>query len=239
MREPTSSSTKVASPIPSAERPSLVWPSLAVLGVVCFFGLPGLGGESLDLWFQGLFWNGQAWLIPHEARWGRWLAYDGPKAIIIGVAVVTLLLASRRAFRGEVSRPLWFTLACLAVVSVLCTQLRAVSHMATPLDLKLYGGTWEHLLLFQAKPPGYPSHAFPAGHASGGFALICLYWSWPQPRRAMGLAIGLAAGCWMGLYQIARGEHFLSHTLATAALAWLVCVGLARWIRPQPDAPAA
>ena len=31
----------------------------------------------------------------------------------------------------------------------------------------------------------------------------------------------------MGFYQIARGEHFLSHTLATAVLAWLLCAGLA------------
>ena len=46
-------------------------------------------------------------------------------------------------------------------------------------------------------------------------------------------------GLWMGLYQIARGEHFLSHTLATAALAWWVCVGLVHCIRPQPDGPPA
>ena len=170
---------------------------------------------------------------------GRWLAYDGPKAVIILFAVATLLLAIRATVTGAASRVLWFNLACLAAVSVLCTQLRAWSQMATPLDLKLYGGGWEHLLLFQAKPSGYPSHAFPAGHASGGFALICLYWSWPKARRAVGLCFGLGLGLWMGLYQIARGEHFLSHTLATAALAWLVCVGLVRWIRPQPDGPQA
>jgi membrane-associated PAP2 superfamily phosphatase len=36
----------------------------------------------------------------------------------------------------------------------------------------------------------------------------------------------------MGLYQIARGEHFLSHTLATGALAWLLAAVLARWLKP-------
>ena len=99
---------------------------------------------------------------------------------------------------------------------------------ATPLELKAFGGTHEHLLLFQAKPAGYPSHAFPAGHASGGFALLGLYWIL-KSRRWRGLALGLGVGCWMGLYQVARGEHFLSHTLATAALAWLLCAGLA-WL---------
>ena len=48
-----------------------------------------------------------------------------------------------------------------------------------------------------------------------------------------GAVVGLAAGSAMGVYQIARGEHFLSHTLATALLAWLLCALLARWIRPS------
>lgn len=239
MKEPTVFSTKVDSLTPSAERPSLLWPTFAVIGVVIFFGMPGLGGETVDLWFQGLFWDGKAWLIPHEAAWGRWLAYDGPKAVIIAFAVFILIQIVRAMLQGHSARLYWFTLACLAVVSVLCTQLRAWSHMATPLDLKLYGGVWDHLLLFQAKPVGYPSHAFPAGHASGGFALLGLYWSLPKAHRAWGLCIGLGLGTWMGLYQIARGEHFLSHTLATAALAWLVCVGLVLCIRPQPDGPQA
>ena len=97
------------SPIPSAERPSLLWPSLTLLAVVVFFGFPGLGGETVDLWFQGLFWDGKAWLIPHEARWGRWLAYDGPKALIILLAVVTLIRALGATFTGRASKLFWFT----------------------------------------------------------------------------------------------------------------------------------
>jgi len=232
------SSTEVGSPTPIAERPSLLWPAVSVAAVVGFFGFAGTGGERLDLWFQGLFWDGSSWMVPHEATWGRILAYDGPKALIIAFAVVSLVLAIKAMVQGRASRLHWFNLACLAAVSVLCTQLRAVSQMATPIDLKLYGGTWEHLLLFQPKPLMYPSHAFPAGHASGGFALIGLYWTLPAARRVWGLVLGLGLGAWMGLYQVARGEHFLSHTLATAALAWLVCALLVRWIRPQPDLTA-
>ena len=37
----------------------------------------------------------------------------------------------------------------------------------------------------------------------------------------------------MGLYQMARGEHFLSHTLATGLLAWLIAAALARLLRPS------
>jgi membrane-associated PAP2 superfamily phosphatase len=213
--------------IPHVDRRSFVAPALAVAAVVVFFGLPGLGGEAVDLWFQSLFWNGKAWLIPHENALGLAIAYDGPKALII---IWALLLIGAAFFAKRVRARALYLLACLAVVSVVCTQLRGITGMATPLELKAFGGVHEHLLLFQTKPAGYPSHAFPAGHASGGFALLGLYWIL-KTRRGRGLALGLVVGCWMGFYQVARGEHFLSHTLATAALAWLLCVGLAFLVR--------
>jgi membrane-associated PAP2 superfamily phosphatase len=213
--------------IPHVDRRSFVAPALAVAVIVVFFGLPGLGGEALDLWFQSFFWNGKAWLLPHENALGLAVAYDGPKALIIIWAV---LLIGAAMFAKRVRVRALYLLACLAVVSIVCTQLRAVTGMATPLELKVFGGAYDHLLLFQAKPVGYPSHAFPAGHASGGFALLGLYWIL-KTRRWRGLALGLGVGCWMGFYQLARGEHFLSHTLATAALAWLLCVGLAFLLR--------
>jgi len=213
--------------IPHVDRRSFVAPVLAFAAIVVFFGLPGLGGEALDLWLQSFFWNGKAWLIPHENALGLAIAYDGPKALII---IWALLLIGAAIFAKRVRVRALYLLACLAVVSVVCTQLRAVTGMATPLELKAFGGVHDHLLLFQAKPAGYPSHAFPAGHASGGFALLGLYWIL-KGRRWRGLALGLGVGCWMGFYQVARGEHFLSHTLATASLAWLLCVGLAFLLR--------
>ena len=224
-----SSSTKTDSAIPRAEPRSLLLPAGLLAAVTVFFGVPGLGGEAVDLWFQAFFWDGQSWLIPHDHPLGMVLAYRGPKGLIILAAVGLIGLALFRPRRRARSL---FLLACFALVPIVSTQLRAVTHMATPLDLKLYGGAHEHLLLFQAKPPGYPCHAFPAGHASGGFALMATYWILAE-RRWRGLALGLGVGAWMGFYQVARGEHFLSHTLATALLAWLLCAGLA-WAMRGP-----
>jgi membrane-associated PAP2 superfamily phosphatase len=222
-----SSTTKADSRIPRNLAPveprSLLAPALVLAGIVGFFGFAGTGGDALDHGFQGLFWDGRSWLIPHGHPLGDALAYRGPKALIIIWAVLLILAAT---FARRVRMRALFFLACLAIVPVVSTQLRAVTNMATPLELKTYGGVWEHLLLFDAKPSGYPSHAFRAGHASGGFALMALYWILGT-LRWRGLALGLFVGSWMGFYQIARGEHFLSHTLATAALAWLLCAGLA------------
>jgi membrane-associated PAP2 superfamily phosphatase len=232
-----SSSTAVDSPIPPADRPSLLRPLLAVAAVLIFFGFPGTGGEWLDLRVQAWFWDGRDWLIPKDAGWPHTLAYTGPK-VLLYLFALGLLWAIARPSRAPVwlgRRRAAYLFLCLAVVSVACTQLREVTFMATPRQLTMYGANpgVPHLLLFDAKPPGYPSDAFPAGHASGGFALLALAFAWSSAvARRRGVCLALLVGGWMGLYQLARGEHFLSHTLATAALAWLLVAGLARACRP-------
>jgi membrane-associated PAP2 superfamily phosphatase len=227
------------SPIQSAKSASILWPLFLLVGVVVYFGFPFTGGEQLDLWFQSFFWNGQSWVMPHDTLWGDVLAYKGPKTLIIISAVYFIFVAALPEFSPSWMnrRRVLYVLACMALVPIISTQLRAISYMATPLELKMYGGAYDHLLLFQAKPAGYPCHAFPAGHASGGFALISLYWAWAdRSYRRLGLAIGLFFGILMGLYQIARGEHFLSHTVTTALIAWLISAVLARLIEPTRTA---
>lgn len=229
--------TKVDSPTQVADRPGVFWPGVILIGLVAFFGFHGTGGESVDLGFQAIFWNGSDWLIPKDSGFFHTLAYSGPKALIIIWALVLLAAAAVPAYF-----PAWlgrrralYLLVCMAVVPIVCTQLRSITQMATPRDLAMYGApsSFPHLLLFDAKPLGYPSHAFPAGHASGGFALLSIYFSWAEFRpRRFGLALAGVFGGGMGLYQIARGEHFISHTVVTAAIAWVLCAGLARMLRP-------
>ena len=225
--------------IQSAERPSVGVPILVLAAVLAFFGFHGTGGEWLDCKVQSWFWDGRDWLIPKDSGWFHRLAYTGPKVLLYAFALGLLwaIAFPARSPAGLGRRRAAYLFLSLAVVSLVCTQLRAVTQMATPRDLTIYGAVapnaWEHLLLFDAKPAGYPSHAFPAGHASGGFALLALAFAWDAPgARRRGCLIGIAYGGLMGLYQIARGEHFLSHTLATAALAWLIVACLARWLKP-------
>jgi membrane-associated PAP2 superfamily phosphatase len=231
------SSTAVDSPTQVAERPSLWRPFLAVVAVLGFFGFRGTGGEWVDFQVQAWFWDGRDWLVPKDSGWPHMLAYTGPKVLLYLFALWLLWVMAFPALS-----PAWlgrrraaYLFLAMAVISVTCTQLRELTSMATPRQLTMYGATpgFPHLLLFETKPVGYPSDAFPAGHASGGFALVALAFAWSSPvARRRGLALTLIFGGWMGLYQVARGEHFLSHTLATAALAWLLAAALARACRP-------
>ena len=228
------------SPIPAVKAKQLWLPLGLLAAVVVWFGFPGLGGDALDVGFQDLFWRHDHWLIPHDAWWGITFAYTGPKAVLIGLALWLILIAIMPLafYPWMTRRRALYMILCLALVPAICSQLRTVTHMSTPLDLKMYGGAFDHLLLFQAKPAGYPSNAFPAAHASGGFALLGIMWTTIDPlERRRGLIFGLGAGLWMGLYQIARGEHFLSHTVTTALLAWIITLLLALWLKPSQDDP--
>ena len=231
------SSTEVGSPIPRADRPSVLRPTLVLAALVAFFGFHGTGGEWLDFQVQAWFWDGRDWLIPKDAGWFHAVAYTGPKVLLylFGVGLLAAIVRPGLAPAWLGRRRAVYLFLSMTVTVLLCTQLREVTGMATPRQLAMYGAEpgVPHRLLFDALPAGYPSDAFPAGHASGGFALLALAFAWEGavPRRR-GLVLGLIYGGAMGLYQIARGEHFLSHTLATAAIAWLVAASLARWVRP-------
>jgi membrane-associated PAP2 superfamily phosphatase len=51
---------------------------------------------------------------------------------------------------------------------------------------------------------------------------MALYFVMPEPTRWMGLAFGLAAGWIVGLYQMLKGVHYLSHTIVTMFLVWMI-----------------
>lgn len=239
MNSSTMADSRTPKNLAPADRPSLVAPALALAAVLGFFGFHGTGGEWLDFQVQAWFWDGRDWLIPKDSGWFHQVAYTGPKVVLYAFALWLLWMMATpdRSPAWLTRRRAAYLFISMAVISIVCVQLRAVSQMATPRDLKVYGAiapsAWDHLLLFDAKPANYPSHAFPAGHASGGFALLSLAFAWTSASsRRRGFLIGCVYGGTMGLYQLARGEHFLSHTLATAALAWLIAACLARWLKP-------
>jgi membrane-associated PAP2 superfamily phosphatase len=81
------------------------------------------------------------------------------------------------------------------------------------------------------------AQCFPAGHASGGYAWLALYFFLlaVKPQwRGWGLAVGLGAGLVFGISQQLRGAHFISHDLAAIAICWTCAVVLHRvfW-RPE------
>ena len=172
------------------------------------------------------------WLVSRESKLLRVLLYTGPKVVLATAGGLALVLALgfpglRARLRLDRRRTL-FVLTCLAVVPGTIAALKATNGLCCPRHLERYGGLHPYVRLSELPPP--PPHGgrcFPAGHASGGFALMSLFFALPRARWK-GLALGLVAGWTTGLYQMANGAHFASHTVVTMFLAWLLILAMAR-----------
>lgn len=56
--------------------------------------------------------------------------------------------------------------------------------------------------------------------------------------RVGAITLGLGLGWWMGGYQMLKGAHYLSHTVTTMLVAWLVVIFWRHALRNAPEAGA-
>lgn len=226
--------------------PSVPW---AIAGIAAALALEQFTG--LDLWLQDrLFTPGHGWLIDPGAPLPRFFLYRLPKMLLwlFGLGVL-VLAAGREAWRqkwGLVRRDLWVLFTTLALVPLSVGAIKSVSHVPCPCELERYGGAYAYVKIFSPyapeERPERPGRCFPAAQASGGFALMgLLAIGGAAGRYRRGFLAGSAAGWFLGLYQMARGAHFLSHTLTAWLWAWLLAVLLDHyWPRAvAAAAPAA
>lgn len=215
------------------------WPAVVLLAAtfVLFESTP------VDLWVQDRCYDFAArrWLVDGQAPVPRALLYQGPKLalILFGVALLGLVLGPPR-WRAALGLPeaadrraLIVVLATLASGPVLIGLGKSVTNVFCPSEIVRYGGDVPYVSVTECFPPGQRparrGHCFPAGHASGGFALVSLAGLARSRRgRLRGVAAGVLLGSTMGLYQMLKGAHYLSHTVVTALVTWLVFLGWQR-----------
>ena len=118
-------------------------------------------------------------------------------------------------------------LALTVLGSVLAVSLiKHASATSCPWDLKEFGGVAHYVSHWAwGVGDGGPGGCFPAGHASAAFAYIGGYFVLRRvSMRAAWVWLGtaLVAGLALGLSQQLRGAHYMSHTLWTAWVCWVV-----------------
>lgn len=134
-------------------------------------------------------------------------------------------------------RRLEFSQRLQLAVTTLCAALavslvKGFSPTSCPWDLTQFGGAARYVSHWRFLSDGGPGHCFPAGHASSGFAFVSGYFAFRHaaPRVArIWLFSAVAAGLLLGLGQQLRGAHFMSHTLWTGWLCWLVALAIDRF----------
>lgn len=201
--------------------------------IIPVFAMAGIVEASgLDLALQDRFFDpaGKQWLIDARSAGGRFFFYTGPKFLLASFAgCLIALLVGPESWRQRTSERGWFAsrkhlfcvLACAAGIPLTVSFLKATSGVFCPSELQRYGGSAPYRSPFAPRAEGEPSgRCWPAGHASGGFALLALLPASRDKRRVRQVTyLGLAAGFLMGGYQMLKGAHFLSHTLVTLGIA--------------------
>ncbi|HSW16115.1 MAG TPA: phosphatase PAP2 family protein [Ramlibacter sp.] len=117
--------------------------------------------------------------------------------------------------------------ASALLASAFIALLKTGSHTSCPWDLHEFGGVARYVSHWAGwiDYDGGAGRCFPAGHATTGFAFLGGYFALRHdlPRLAKTwAAMALAAGLALGIAQQLRGAHFMSHTLWTAWLCWMV-----------------
>lgn len=209
---------------------------------------------SLDeLISNALYYPAHAFPFAHDRlfenithRWARVIPNWTGAAAIIGLLLSFIwpMLQARSEGRGVGRLERWgiarwlrtallyrkdflFITVALAVTTGAIHFLKSHTGVFCPVETTLYGGLhdrkewFENFSLLHTAGAG---RCWPGGHASGGFAMVALYFvacrhRWPHAR--MVLFASLALGALYGTTRVLQGWHFMSHTLWSGIIVWL------------------
>ena len=197
--------------------------------------------SGFDLWWISHFYDGQTRSWPFRNHWlfetviHHWGRHLDLAAGLVWLVVFALSFFSP-ALKNKRLLMVYFLVATGAG-PLLVGVGKHLTHIYTPWDLALFSGPLPHIRLFDPVPQGLPvGHAFPAGHASGGYAFVSLYFVMDHLgfcRKIYGLMTGLGLGLIFGLGQQVRGAHFPSHDLFTLVICWYAALVFYRIFFPQ------
>lgn len=199
----------------------------------------------LDVWINNWFYDPEARRFPLRDDWfletvmHRWVKYV---IVVIGVGVGICLLLSLKLPRFRKHwRVFLFLGLCLGLGPAAVAGLKATTNMHCPYDLDIYGGGFPYVRLFEFAPEGVRrGHCWPAGHASGGYALMGFYFVWHRTRPVWArwaLVAGILYGSAMGIGRMVQGAHFMSHNFWSALVCWMVALVCYRVLLESRDFP--
>ena len=191
--------------------------------------------SGLDLYLAGLVFDPVTGSWPYRSLFltstvlhtrGRELA------VLLALADFVMLTASCCiGVLAPYRKVLLFVLIAGITGPAIVSLLKSTTHIYTPWSLVQFGGDMPYIRIIDNTPPGsLPGHAFPGGHASGGFAWFGVYFALLATGslyRGLALLFPLLLGGLFAATQEIRGAHFLSHDLLALAICWTAATGWA------------
>lgn len=213
----------------------IIFTALLLVGSILFFGLSHLDVTLQDLLYHKL--TGQ-WFLSKTAEPYHFIFYSGAKKLLIIIAVIllALLVFFRKDKRVLVyKKGLYIVILSAIFVPVITGGLKKQTNMPCPKHEIHYGGEYPRTAVWESYEAPYDTlksiRCWPAGHASGGFALMSLFFLFRTRRnKNIALMTALSIGWSMGIYKMLIGDHFFSHTFITMVLAWLIILIVEKFV---------
>ena len=214
-----------ASPHPASARQLVVLTLVSGL-LLCLWDLLG---QDLAM----AHWFGTATGFPYRDHWlFSGILHQGARRVAwtlqlgLVVAIWWPIGPLRRLPRRERVHLMLATL--LTILGIWLLKNRSLT--SCPWELSEFGGVAAYVTHWRwGVADGGEGLCFPAGHASAAFAFLTGYF-WLReraPRAALvWLAITMLAGTTIGLAQQVRGAHYMSHTLWTGWMSWVLAASL-------------
>lgn len=214
-----------------------LWVSLfALFLVLAFFEL-----TDTDMIIQNhlYLYPEKIWILKDPHSFYRAIFYTGIKIpiYIAGVgALIAFIFSWKKKIWGQYRKGLLIAALSLIILPLtIAVPGKNLTNTHCPSELVNFGGPNPYVKLFDSYPlnPNSPDgkfprgHCFPAGHASGGFALlgfVCVFRN--KRNKILAFILSMSVGWVMGVYQMLRGAHFLSHHLITMILAFILVSSL-------------
>ncbi len=198
---------------------------------------------DIDLWLQDYFYNTELkqWLLSHEQRLIKLILYDGIKRVyvitVLSLAVITWLNRKHPLLKRYQPGLNIVLLSCL-LIPLIVGGLKAITNVPCPRDITHYNGDQPYVTILGSYPDNFVQterqRCFPAAHASGGFALMSLFFLFKRKKnKIIALSGALSLGWITGAYKMLIGDHFLSHTVVSMLLAWLIILVIAKTFQTQ------
>ena len=176
-----------------------------------------------DLWLIRGYGTPEGFALQHHPLFSKGLHEGGRLLAWVMIALLAWDAWTLR-WSGPSRRLRWAAIALVLLATVMISTFKRLSDTSCPWDMLEFGGQWPYVphWLLQVRDGG-PGRCFPSGHASAAFAFL-LAWAVWRPFNAVVarrmLVLILVLGSLFAWVQMARGAHYLSHSMWTAWLCW-------------------
>lgn len=212
----------------------LFFTTILLIAVIVLFQF-----SELDLLIQNNFYNLETknWLIDKEDQFFKLYFYDGPKnlLIILEVTILFSLILFRKKIITEYKKGLIIVFLSGIFVPLTIGTLKDITNTPCPSNVVNFGGIYPEIKVFDSYPKDFvqisKAKCWPAGHASGGFALMSLYFLFKNPiNRRIALFSSFILAWSMGNYKMLIGDHYISHTIITMLFAWIIILIIVKFV---------